>query len=240
MPNLPYKIQGGRTARPLPLTTGCVLTGLGPVWTGRSPVTTRSPLGERTSAAAGLGRVRIHEHKALLYQGFVVIESHPVQIDEGLRVHKNPDISELKHTIALARLRIEPYVVTQARASATLHAQTKPTLLRRNVLFHHRRADSLERVVGHLDALGRSRGHGGFDDFVFDGLIHDSFCLPVETRLAASWFPARIPRGRRGKPRLTGSSFSGAAGPARGFAVPCFFFQSPLAARIPSSASTEQ
>src|SRR6267143_1524613 len=144
-----------------------MVTGLWPVWTGRSPVTTRSRLRERTTAAAGLGRVRILEHETLLHQGFAVIENHPVQIDEGLRVHKNPDISELKHAIPLARLRIKPYVVTQARASAALHAQAKPTLLWRNVFFHHRRADSLERVVGHLDALGRSLRHGGLDDFVF-------------------------------------------------------------------------
>src|SRR5258708_38931275 len=107
-----------------------MVTGLRPVLTGRSPVTTRSHLRERTSASAGLGRVRILEHKALLHQGFAVIENHPVQIDEGLRVHENPDIFELKHTVALARLRIEPYVITQARASAALHAQTKPALLR--------------------------------------------------------------------------------------------------------------
>src|SRR3981189_3530576 len=95
-----------------------MVTGLWPVQTGRSP----SPhdLRERTSAAAGLGRVRILEHKALLHQGFAVIENHPVQIDERLRVHKNSDILELKHTVALARLRVEPYVVTHARASAPL------------------------------------------------------------------------------------------------------------------------
>src|SRR5260370_39188993 len=130
------------------------MTGLWPVWTGRSPVTTRSPLRERTSAAAGLGRVRIHEHESLLDKGFVVVESHPVQIDERLRVHKNPHISELKHAVALARLRIKPYVVTQARASAALHAQTKSTLLRRNVFFHHRGTNPFERAVSHLDALG--------------------------------------------------------------------------------------
>src|SRR5258707_10477880 len=140
--------------------------GLWPAWTGRSPVTTRSPLRERTSAAAGLGRVRILEHKALLHQGFVVIENHPVQVDERLRVHKNPDVSELKHTVALARLRIESYVVTQARASAALHAQTKSTLLRRNIFFHHRGANPFERVVSHLDALGWSLGRGRFDGLV--------------------------------------------------------------------------
>ena len=98
-----------------------------------------------------------------------------MQVDEGLRVHKDPNISELKHTVALARLRIEPYVVTQARASAALHPQTKPTLLRRNIFFHHSGANLLERIVGHLDALGWGRGHGGFDDFVFNGLIHGRF-----------------------------------------------------------------
>src|SRR5258708_1298473 len=147
--------------------------GLWPAWTGRSPVTTPSPLRERTPPAAGFGRVRVLEHKALLHQGFVVIKNHPVQIDERLRGHKNPDISELEHAVALARLRIEPYVVTQARASATLHAQTKPTLLRRNIFFHHRRANLLERVVGHLNTPGRSRGRRGFHDFVFYRLIHN-------------------------------------------------------------------
>src|SRR6266446_10919711 len=124
-----------------------MVTGLWPVQTGRSPVTTRSPLRERTTAAAGLGRVRILEHESLLHQGFAVIKNHPVQIDEGLRVHKNPDVSELKYPVALSRLRIEPYVVTQARASAALHAQTKATLLRRNVFLHHRGANPLERVL---------------------------------------------------------------------------------------------
>src|SRR5258707_10523189 len=149
--------------------------GLWPAWTGRSPVTTRSPLRERTSAAAGFGRVRVLEHKALLHQGFVVIENHPVQIDERLRIHKNPDISELKHAVPLARLRIKPYVVTQPRASAALHAQTKPALLRRNIFFHHRRANPLERVVGHLNAIGRSRGHGGV---VFFRFVHGRFFFP--------------------------------------------------------------
>src|SRR6266436_9371634 len=116
-----------------------MVTGLRPALTGRSPVTTRSHLRERTSAAAGLGRVRILEHESLLHQGLAVIENHPVQVDERLRVHKNPDVSELKHTVALARLRIESYVVTQARASAALHAQPKPTLLRRNIFLYHRR-----------------------------------------------------------------------------------------------------
>src|SRR6266446_3506913 len=162
-----------------------MVTGLWPVQTGRSPVTTRSSLRERTSAAAGLGRVRILEYEALLHQGFAVIENHPVQIDERLRVHKNPDVSELKHTVALARLRIESYVVTQARASAALHAQPKPALLRRNIFFHHRGANPLERVVGHLDALGRSLGRRGFHDFVFYRLLH-RFEFPVEKRLAAS------------------------------------------------------
>src|SRR5258708_11319769 len=153
--------------------------GLWPAWTGRSPVTTRSPLRERTSAAAGFGRVRVLEHKALLHQGFVVIENHPVQIDERLRIHKNPDISELKHAVPLARLRIKPYVVTQPRASAALHAQTKPALLRRNIFFHHRRANPLERVVGHLNAIGRSRGHGGVFFFSF---IPCRFCFFLEIR----------------------------------------------------------
>src|SRR5258708_13469952 len=160
--------------------------GLWPAWTGRSPVTTRSPLRERTSAAAGFGRVRVLEHKALLHQGFVVIENHPVQIDERLRVHKNPDISELKHAVPLARLRIKPYVVTQPRASAALHAQTKPALLRRNIFFHHRRANLLERVVGHLNAIGRRRGHGGFSScsliptpFVFSPHLPSSPLSPV-------------------------------------------------------------
>ena len=53
-----------------------------------------------------------------------------MKIDEGLWVDKNADVSELKHTVALARLRIEPYVVAQARASAALHAETKAALLR--------------------------------------------------------------------------------------------------------------
>src|SRR6266481_1354874 len=175
-----------------------MVTGLRPVWTGRSPVSTRSSLRERTSAAAGLGRVRILEHESLLHQAFAVIENHPVQVDERLRVHKNPDVSELKHTVALARLRIESYVVTQARASAALHAQTKSTLLRRNILFHHRGANLLERIVGHLDALGRSRGRRGFHDFVFYRLIH-RFEFPVETRLAAS--SQCLAALRRGKPR---------------------------------------
>lgn len=39
-------------------------------------------LGERTSAATGFRRIRIDENEALLHQGFVVIESHAVQINK--------------------------------------------------------------------------------------------------------------------------------------------------------------
>src|ERR1035441_37820 len=136
LPYLPYKIWGGRAARP----SDHWLCGDGPLARpdGAEPPSPHDFwLREGTPATTGLGRVRVHEHESLLHQGFVVIERHPVQIDEGLRVHKNPHISKLKHTVALARLRIEPYVVSQARASAALHAQTKATLLRRNVFFHH-------------------------------------------------------------------------------------------------------
>src|SRR5208283_956342 len=100
--------------------------------------------------------------------------------------------SVLKHAIAFTRLRVEPYVVAQARASTALHAQAKAALLRRNVLFHHGRTNLLERVVRHLNALGRSGGRG-FDGLrvlsililnglVFECLIHHStFGLPGQT-----------------------------------------------------------
>src|ERR1700677_370251 len=95
----------------------------GPSRRGAVPVTTRfSLLRERTAAAARLRRVRVHEDESLLYQRLVVIERQSVQINERLWVDKNPHIVELKHAVTLARLRIEPYVVAQARASATLHA----------------------------------------------------------------------------------------------------------------------
>ena len=66
---------------------------------------------------------------------------------------EDPHIAVLKHAVSFARLRVEPDVVAQAGTAASLHAYTQPALLRRDVLFCHRRADPRQRPFRHLDPL---------------------------------------------------------------------------------------
>src|SRR5207248_5081217 len=85
---------------------------------------------KRRSAPAGLTRVRIHKNESLLHQCFLIIEGHSVQIDERFRVHEKSDVPELKNAVTFARLRVEPNVVAQARASAALNTHAQAALLR--------------------------------------------------------------------------------------------------------------
>src|SRR5947209_13481179 len=78
---------------------------------------------ERRTTTARLRRVRIDEVETLLHQALLIIEHHPMQVDERLRIHEHAYALELIHAVAFARLRIEPNVVAQPRASAALHAQ---------------------------------------------------------------------------------------------------------------------
>src|SRR5580704_3538067 len=91
--------------------------------------------GERSPAAARLRCLGIHEYEALLHQRFLIIQGHAVQVDERLRVDKDPHVAELEDAVPLARLRVEPDVVAQARTTATLHAEAKAALLGRNAFL---------------------------------------------------------------------------------------------------------
>src|SRR5262249_4484420 len=74
---------------------------------------------------------------------------------------------ELEYAITLARLRVEANTVAQARASTALHADTQTTLFRGHTFFRHRRTNSGDGLLAHLNALCRgglrrlssNRGH---------------------------------------------------------------------------------
>src|SRR6185312_15821022 len=82
--------------------------------------------GERRPATAGLIRIRVHEHEPLLDERLLVIECHPVQVDERLRIDEHTHPAELVNAVAFARLRVEANVVGQPGATAALHAQSQP------------------------------------------------------------------------------------------------------------------
>src|SRR5579863_1188277 len=123
--------------------------------------------GERSSAAAGLRRLRVYEYESLLHQRFLVIQDHAVQVDERFRIDKDADIAELKNAVAFARLRIEADVIAQAGTSAALHTKAQAALLGRNAFLGHRDADFRDRLLGDRDALG-----GGLWRRVFDSSRH--------------------------------------------------------------------
>ena len=74
--------------------------------------------------------MRVYKNESLLHQRFLIIECHAVQVDKRFRIDKDAYVGELEDPVALARLRVEADVVAQAGASATLHPETQPTLLR--------------------------------------------------------------------------------------------------------------
>src|SRR5215831_4720370 len=184
---------------------------------------TRSSGRKRGSATAGLRRLRVHENEALLHQRLLVVEGHAVQINERLGIDKHPYVAELKNPITFPRLRVEADVVAEARTTAALDAKTQTAQLGRNALFDHRATDLGDGLVRHRDSL---RGGGGR---VFGRGWHTHRAANRELRGRS------VPRVRSRRAAIC--YFASAA---TGVTLCCFFFQSPMAARIASSASTEQ
>src|SRR5215469_10536203 len=104
---------------------------------GRPRHTQSASGGERSSAAAGLRRLRVYKYESLLHQRFLIIQGHTVQVDERLRINKDPHVAELKDAVAFARLRVETDVIAQPRAATTLHPKAQSPLLRRNAFLSH-------------------------------------------------------------------------------------------------------
>jgi hypothetical protein len=67
---------------------------------------------KRRAAAAALAGVRVYEDEPLLHEGFLVIQSHAVQIDVRLGIDEDAHIFVLEYAVALSRLSIETDVVT--------------------------------------------------------------------------------------------------------------------------------
>src|SRR5262249_28442957 len=156
--------------------------------------------------------------------------------------------------VALARLRVEADVIAQAGTSAALHPETQAALLGRNALFGHGATDFRDRLFGDRDAFGG--GLRGFRCgchclrffrpigryFLFLSLF--SLVLPTTYAAGCIVSPALRPEPRRlSIEQSRATSQFGARGyfasAATGLGVSCFFFQSPIAARMASSASTE-
>src|ERR1700739_1506380 len=181
---------------------------------------------ERSSAAARLGRLRIHKNKALLHQGFLIIQDHPMEINERLRIHEYAHVCALEESIALAGLRVKTNVIPQTGTPAPLPAKAQASLFGRDAFFGHRATHLGDGLVGHLDAFG-----GGLWRRVFDCSRH-VLKLPQRLKPPIIWdLTARL------KPCPSQTYFASAA---TGLETSCFFFQSPIAARMASSASTEQ
>src|SRR2546422_1675758 len=82
--------------------------------------------GKRTAAAATARRVGILEDESPAHQVFLPLERGVVEIEITLGVHKQPRAMLLEDFVAVARLRLEPHRVGQARAAAALHTHAKP------------------------------------------------------------------------------------------------------------------
>lgn len=179
--------------------------------------------------------MRIYKDKALLHQRFLIIQSHSVQINERFWINKDADIPKLKNAVALARLRIEANVIAQARAAATLHAQTQSALLGRNTLLGHSRTNLRDRLFCDRDSSCRGLRGGLFScggHLAITALIGQN-----RIRSGAAW-PARMELVPFPFARFAILNYFAWA--TTGFSALCFFFQSPMAARIASSARTEQ
>src|ERR1700752_302223 len=100
------------------------------------------------TAAAGLGGVGIDEVESLAHEGFLVVEDHASEIDEGLGINEHADIFEVEDAVALARLRVEADVVRKAGAASSLDAETQAAFGGRDPLFGQGDADALDSAVG--------------------------------------------------------------------------------------------
>ena len=181
---------------------------------------TTEALRKRGAASAGAGGVGIAKDKSLLHQRLLVVEHHAVQVDERFRVNEEADAIELEDPVALAGLAIEADVLALPRAPSALHPQVKPAALLGNILLGHGAAHAGDGLLCNRDALRRRRL----------SFLRWS-CQCAYSRVFAC--------ARHGSVTLPSYAFaSTAAGVAA--PTPFFFFQSPMAARIASSASTEQ
>src|SRR5262249_46583090 len=136
-----------------------------------------------------------------------------------------------------------------------LHTQTQAALLGRNALFGHGATDFRDRLFGDRDAFGRGlRGFGCCGHSLgcsrpFGAFSWSSYLVILPTTCAAGCILSPLCgwsfAGSRHRAIPTHSQFGLAAhgyfaSAATGLGVSCFFFQSPIAARMASSASTEQ
>src|SRR3989454_6414426 len=128
--------KSGWRAR-LPTTRRCrssACLGRCPPKENRRPETTgdkpkclsRCLRGKRTATAATARRVGILEDESLAHQVFLPLQRGVVEIEVTLGVHKQPRAMLLEDFVAVARLRLEPHRVGQARAAAALHTYAKP------------------------------------------------------------------------------------------------------------------
>src|SRR5712692_10711091 len=97
--------------------------------------------GKRTAAAATARRVGILEDESLAHQVFLPLQRGVVEIEVTLGVHKQPRAMLLEDFVAVARLRLEPHRVRQARAAAALHTHAKPAGFGRDTVFGEESAD---------------------------------------------------------------------------------------------------
>src|SRR5208337_196090 len=123
------------------------------------------------------------------------------------------------------------------------YAQAQSALGGRNAFFRHGRANALDRALGHLQATCGGRllcsGLGLRRKGALSRLRSDCYhvvhsypcrtCCPILARFSS----ARVGDRRS-------SYWAWAAAASAVSATPFFFFQSPIAARMASSASTEQ
>ena len=170
---------------------------------------------ERGTAAAGLRRVRIDEVEALPHQCLFVVQHHAVQIDERLGIDEDADIAVISRRYGRARAAAcRSECCTTGRNSRRPGCQGAGRPLSGEIAFlRHRHADRAPRRRGREHPRPVLLGSG---------------CIAGRTRICRSPLPS--------SPYFAAT----AAGAAAVSPTLFFFFQSPIAARIASSASTEQ
>src|SRR5712691_10894200 len=113
-----------------------------PETTGDKPkCLSRCLRGKRTATAATARRVGILEDESLAHQVFLPLQRGVVEIEITLGVHKQPRAMLLEDFVAVARLRLEPHRIRQARAAAALHTHAKPADFGGDTVFGEESAD---------------------------------------------------------------------------------------------------
>src|SRR5712691_10501577 len=107
--------------------------------------------GKRTATAATARRVGILEDESLAHQVFLPLQRGVVEIEITLGVHKQPRAMLLEDFVAVARLRLEPHRVGQARAAAALHTHAKPAGFGGNTVFGEESADFFSGLFCQMD-----------------------------------------------------------------------------------------